>query len=308
MGPRLSRADEAGRTCPYCRFPLKAQGLVVMCDACATIHHADCWQENSGCAVLGCSAAPGGQPSGQSQDGDSGQPATGASQSSDVPAKQQAAPVRSNRRNALLFGALALIAATGVAVAFALSRSSSRGETTKTVVVVRSVGKAATADAAASVAPRTPSTATDAQAQPGHSRRALITGLLGRYYQAVSHAEFASAWRLLSPSYKAWKANHGGYGKWLTSEQRNQSHLNPDGIRVRVVAYDPATGVATVYVSGMTYTTAQGDCPYRGYTWARQFGSRWYYDQGYLQNAERAAQWRPRSQETLGVPCESDQY
>lgn len=47
-----------GRNCPYCRFPLKEGGELVLCGHCHAAHHADCWDENHGCAVLGCVGAP----------------------------------------------------------------------------------------------------------------------------------------------------------------------------------------------------------------------------------------------------------
>jgi hypothetical protein len=49
-------ADSAvgGRSCPYCRFPVKAGVSVEQCDACSAVHHEECWAEGGGCAVLGC--------------------------------------------------------------------------------------------------------------------------------------------------------------------------------------------------------------------------------------------------------------
>jgi len=44
----------AGKTCPYCRFPLKEGARAVRCGECGTVHHEECWQEGGGCAVLGC--------------------------------------------------------------------------------------------------------------------------------------------------------------------------------------------------------------------------------------------------------------
>ena len=44
--------------CPYCRAPLEAEDESTICEACATPHHADCYAENGGCTVFGCSAAP----------------------------------------------------------------------------------------------------------------------------------------------------------------------------------------------------------------------------------------------------------
>jgi TM2 domain-containing membrane protein YozV len=45
--------------CPYCRCPLDAAaGEQLECPGCGTPHHQDCYSENGGCTVFGCSAAP----------------------------------------------------------------------------------------------------------------------------------------------------------------------------------------------------------------------------------------------------------
>jgi hypothetical protein len=45
---------EAGKTCPYCRFPLKGGARAERCDGCGTLHHEECWVDGNGCAVHGC--------------------------------------------------------------------------------------------------------------------------------------------------------------------------------------------------------------------------------------------------------------
>ncbi|MFP5236666.1 MAG: NINE protein [Acidobacteriota bacterium] len=47
--------------CPYCRSPLE-DGEAVVCEGCATPHHADCLEENGGCTVFGCVKAPPAEP------------------------------------------------------------------------------------------------------------------------------------------------------------------------------------------------------------------------------------------------------
>jgi TM2 domain-containing membrane protein YozV len=42
--------------CPYCRTEL--EGPPLECPGCGTPHHAECFEENGGCTVFGCSAAP----------------------------------------------------------------------------------------------------------------------------------------------------------------------------------------------------------------------------------------------------------
>jgi type IV secretory pathway VirB10-like protein len=150
---------------------------------------------------------------------------------------------------------------------------------------------------------------TPAPEPSGPSRAEEIEEVLTDYYAAVKSGDYDSAWELLSPSYKEWKEGEGGYAKWQTQEERNFRWLRPNDLTVDVREYDPSTRIATIYVSGMTYKRpGNALCDYVGITWARRFGGRWYYDQGYVQRAERAAEWRPRATETLGYACEVDGY
>jgi TM2 domain-containing membrane protein YozV len=49
--------------CPYCRAPFDdVNGQAIECEGCGTPHHADCYEENGGCTVFGCSKAPGEEP------------------------------------------------------------------------------------------------------------------------------------------------------------------------------------------------------------------------------------------------------
>src|SRR5277367_2012587 len=45
--------------CPYCRAVIEPDGgNTLLCKGCGTPHHADCYEENGGCTVFGCSAGP----------------------------------------------------------------------------------------------------------------------------------------------------------------------------------------------------------------------------------------------------------
>lgn len=44
--------------CPYCQAPIAAGDAALMCPICNAVHHADCYTENGGCAVYGCTARP----------------------------------------------------------------------------------------------------------------------------------------------------------------------------------------------------------------------------------------------------------
>lgn len=48
--------------CPYCRAPVDTADEELVCNGCGTPHHTDCYAENGGCTVFGCSAAPEDEP------------------------------------------------------------------------------------------------------------------------------------------------------------------------------------------------------------------------------------------------------
>lgn len=48
--------------CPYCRAPIAAEEAVKVCEGCGTKHHEDCYAENAGCTIFGCSQAPAEEP------------------------------------------------------------------------------------------------------------------------------------------------------------------------------------------------------------------------------------------------------
>ncbi len=57
MARVIATAEDAGRSCPYCRFPLKEGAPAERCDSCGSLHHEDCWVDGGGCAVFGCPQA-----------------------------------------------------------------------------------------------------------------------------------------------------------------------------------------------------------------------------------------------------------
>lgn len=48
--------------CPYCRASIAPDDPVTDCEGCGTQHHADCFLENGGCTIFGCSQAPAEEP------------------------------------------------------------------------------------------------------------------------------------------------------------------------------------------------------------------------------------------------------
>lgn len=58
LSPTTAGSAEVGRSCPYCRFSFKGGVTVSECPSCRAVHHSECWEENTGCAVMGCKSAP----------------------------------------------------------------------------------------------------------------------------------------------------------------------------------------------------------------------------------------------------------
>lgn len=298
VGPQVA----VGRACPYCRFTLKQDIPAVACPSCSSVHHADCWSENGGCAVVACASGPKGSASPPTI----GQ-ATPPPPPRDTPQVQPAAPAPERHRSdlsKLLVAALLLLALAvgGAAVAIALSRGGDAKpvatRAAKTVVVTQPAAKTVTQEPAdgneADVPP--PASAPDA---------AELESVLRRYFGAVKRGDFDSAYALLSPTYKHWKASNGARPQWERQETDNMLYLSPGDLSVTVESYDPSADIATIDVRGMQYREpGKPTCPYVGITWMRRFDGRWYYDQGYMQRAERRAEWRPRQRETLGFPCQ----
>jgi hypothetical protein len=49
--------NSQGLLCAYCHSALD-RNTAPLCSECRAAHHEECWEENGGCAVLGCLAAP----------------------------------------------------------------------------------------------------------------------------------------------------------------------------------------------------------------------------------------------------------
>ncbi len=44
-----------GKLCPFCKTDINEGEEVIVCSACNTPHHKNCWEENKGCTTFGCS-------------------------------------------------------------------------------------------------------------------------------------------------------------------------------------------------------------------------------------------------------------
>ncbi|HSM88380.1 MAG TPA: NINE protein [Candidatus Limnocylindrales bacterium] len=79
--------------CPYCRGAVEdAEREATVCAGCGTPHHADCYAENGGCTVFGCSAAPEEEPGISVSGADLATPALAGGMQAQAPVARSAPP------------------------------------------------------------------------------------------------------------------------------------------------------------------------------------------------------------------------
>lgn len=134
-------AETAGRNCPYCRFPIKEGTEVTVCPTCGSAHHAECWNDNQGCAITACASGPATAPTTPPAT----TPTNTVPAAAVVPRTPHAGPApvlyappgqppRDRARNGVLFVSLAAILVLGAALAFVIGKSNSHGTTTTELV------------------------------------------------------------------------------------------------------------------------------------------------------------------------------
>ncbi len=51
-------SEVGGGFCSLCQSPVVAGEPTTRCPGCASVYHADCWRENTGCGLYGCGQVP----------------------------------------------------------------------------------------------------------------------------------------------------------------------------------------------------------------------------------------------------------
>jgi Prokaryotic RING finger family 1 len=181
----------AGAPCPYCHFAIKEGARSVPCNRCGTFHHAECWQENGGCAVPGCAAvsAPIAAP-----------PPTW---SPPPPPAPMPARTRSTAWRAIVVGAAVAVALLGAGAALLLLRQPS------TPVAQTTTHRTRTVVSQTTVTITTQSTVITTQPSPVPRPRHLIPNLarygapqnatgpgngIQQYWTLVNEGDYQGAW------------------------------------------------------------------------------------------------------------------
>jgi hypothetical protein len=298
--PGTVSGSDAGRTCPYCRVPLKAGIPMVRCGDCATPHHADCWSGHGGCAVVACAGAPAQHAASHQVPPDAPRPASPPPvipMPTPAPAPIATPAARAWRPRAVAAAVAIALAVGGSAVAL-VSRGDDDGGATDTVFVDQTTGDSSD--------PASPEPASDGAVVPvsDEATRQAIQDVLYEHHMDVVNGDYRAAWDLLSARKQAQKLREDGFRKWAAAQATLTPYLDPSDMYVTIEALDADTGVARVYVSGMTWSKPGARCSeWSGITWIKYEDGAWRYDPGYSTTPERERRWKPRLPELLGASC-----
>ncbi len=315
----------AGRPCPYCRFALKATVDIVQCGACGSIHHADCWDDNGGCSIMACPGGPGAtNGTGQTAaipppppvfappvagTGTFAAPPTAA-----FPPPPTPGGGGSKRGGLILIAAIVLLAfaISGVAVALVLTKAdpAPTGAAAGGGEQIDPTPEAtveATPDATVEPDPTIEPEPTPESALPADSRgqmRRDIQDMLRTWHENIVAGDPQAAWDMLTSRKQTQNERKYGFREWARGQATLAPHLDPSGTHVSIVDLNDKTGVATVKVTGMSWSKPGARCSeWSGITWVRYEDGAWKYDPGYSTTPQRESAWKNRFGQLLGGSC-----
>jgi hypothetical protein len=309
---------DTGRACPYCRFPLKEGVAIVVCPVCSSAHHAECWRDNGGCAIVACAGGPG--ASGAPTVGEtptapySAASAGGTQQHGTAQIPPPPPPPSLGKRSPSLAIAVIVLALAVAGAAVAIVLGSQRGSTvrvsnvttaqTVTVATTSSTPTTTTSEATTVSTATTPSGEGALPGVSGEQMRSEIEQMLLAWHEDVVHGEYRPAWNLLSNRKRVQDEREYGYGTWVKNQSTLRPYLNPANLQVSVERTEPASGVAQVDVTGMGWDKPGAPCTeWSGITWVKYEERAWRYDPGYSTTPQREREWKPRDSELLGGRC-----
>lgn len=303
----------AGNICPYCRSPVEPGNGIKECPSCGAEHHADCWTENDGCAVLGCAAGPPVKKAAEIVLPPIEEPSTTVVV--DVEAGQAEEDKGGHRRFAqpLIVGAAVVaVMAIGIGGAIALRAQDKGGKIEVSGETGPAAPSSATPPARAAVAPgkREPGEFTDAEVA-ADAKRVLVRHheLLKKAAGDPSSPYAQRAYALLSVRKRAAETAEGaengqsGFEFWVTKRENENLRIGesvclPGTVTLQPPGHwNPRSGVAMVYVDFGSYA---------GFTWVLYEHGRWTYDAGYGHVPSREAIWGPQKEvlfQSTGVGC-----
>lgn len=310
--------QDTGKSCPFCRFPIKERDDVVACGECHSTHHDDCWEENGGCAVPGCAGGPSEVASGGTggshippKAGPSKKkvtidprpsmrrrkrerqrkkpPARGASTAAPTP------PGRSSKTTLWIVGtAVAFLAVIGVILISnnfgdtdPASGKSCEDGTGKNGVPCYSNGKL----------PNIPTSEMQRQ----------VSRFVRGWFRDLNRTDWGTAWSKLSPRVKKQINLDLGFRGWQANQFAMSKYAQPKSAKVTITKPNyPDEGVLSVYIANMPYTKKGDLCEKReGVTWVvwDPEAKRWFHEPGAAVTKQRKADWGYQSTKLFKYSC-----
>lgn len=336
---RTATVGDAGRTCPYCQFPLKPGAALAACATCDAAHHDDCWAENGGCAVVGCQNAPHAASSGATTEPvGAGAPGAWSAATTAAPsptaAPSSGAPLQPPRRSVGGIVAAAIVvlalAIAGSAAAFVLTRDDDGEQVVAEAITTVTEAAATSSDDQASDTDASGATGVDqgdTSTEPSDDGGVLpdvpeaemaeeIATVIGDYHRAIGSGDTDTAWDLLSSRRHRLETSQtyrdGRFRdrqSWEHNELETGQKVDPGSPTVEILELDRRHGVATVDVRGMRAIGAAGRrCGGRweGTTWAKYEDGGWTYEPGANTTPSRKQRYPNAGQRSdlLGNTCQ----
>ncbi len=325
--PSLAGPAETGRPCPYCRFPLKEGIQIVVCGVCGAPHHADCWNDNRGCAVIACAGGPTEERAGGADTptptivhpaAAAAGPARASEPTAPLPWPTSTSTSSGERRGPSLAVAVIVLAlaVAGAAVAIVVSGQSNgsvrlaNNATSEQTVSAPAVTTSTAASAETTSTEEETDTTSTVSAEgllPAVSSEQMqseIQHVLLEWHEDVVNGDDHAAWELLSQRKQAQDGREYGYATWAKNQATLRPYLSPSGLQVTVEHTEPSSGVAQVNVTGMGWNKPGASCTeWSGITWVKYENGAWRYDPGYSTTLQREHEWKPRYSELLGGRC-----
>jgi hypothetical protein len=201
---------------------------------------------------------------------------------------------------AIVLAAVVLVGGVGAAAALVLTRPKKQTPTTALSAAKLAPtrrGPASSVTSTTTDATTATSAGTPASLLPDESQAQMtqdIQQVLLQFHQDISGGSWQNAWNLLSVRKQQQSLQEFGYNGWIKNQKSLGQYLDPSGLEVSLVSTDPSSGVATVDVTGMTWSPpGRSSCPWSGITWVLYENGNWRYDPGYSTTPQRRAQWGP---------------
>lgn len=260
-------AEMTGRSCPYCRFPLKEGSPITECGTCHTVHHAECWEENGGCSITGCAGGPTLATQVHTPSSAATPPAPAQAPPAAVPSQ---ARLPAQMPVALAATLAVVVAILGAAAALALSSGKGGGSPTASAppIVTQTTQStlSASSEAEATVSADTETQATEAEdtetettsseeatqaaAPSNESQTESPLGAVNEHWHDLQSGDYQAAWSDEAPSLR------GNRSSWV----HGQEEAGIESIDYRFKEGSRSGDGATVQIEELRTVSHQNGC------------------------------------------------